>query len=279
MSGFAGKFQKFLSEKVPWFLQDPNGGAFLEALGLTLDNGVQTLVTGLRQFNPLLAFVDNLPYIGNNRSIRRYPTEPVQSYRVRLQRWRQIRHFVGTHYGQMISLQPYFLPGALPRIRIVHQMGDGSRCTWHTLNPDGTYEVYRAIPSNWDWDTFAEQWSRFWVIIDVSGMSTAGAAQWDDGIADYDDGVTVWDGYLTGAKRDDIVAIINDSKAAHSTLWGVILATDPDSFDPTSTAVTDVNGATSLPIGNWGSAIDPVTGLPSRLATAAFAYDVGQGQI
>ncbi len=277
MSGFAGKFQKFLSEKVPWFLQDPNGGAFLEAFGLTLDNGVQTLITGLRQFNPLLAFVDNLPHIGNNRSIRRYPTEPVQSYRVRLQRWRQIRHFVGTHYGQMISLQPFFLPGLVPRIRIVHQMGDGSRCTWHTLNPDGSYEVYRAIPSNWDWDTFVEQWSRFWVIIDVSGLSTAGAAQWDDGIAKYDDGVTVWDGYLNSAQRDDIVAIINDSKAAHSTLWGVILSTDPDAFDPTATAITNADGTTTLPQGNWGSAIDPVTGLPSRLSTALFAFDVGQG--
>jgi hypothetical protein len=274
MSGFAGKLQRFLADNVPWFLQGPNGGAFLEALGLTLDNGTQTLVTGLRQSNPLQAFIDNLPFIGADRSIRRYPTEPVQSYRARLQRWRQIRHFVGTHYGQMISLQPYFLPGQLPTIRIVHQSGDGSSATWHTLSPEGVYSVDREEPSNWNFDGVPSKWSRFWLIIDGSSL-TRDAALYDDGTT-YGDG-TVWGGYMSSAARDDIVSIVNDSKAAHSILWGVIICDNADDFDPASTAVADADGRTSLPVGNWGSAIDPATGAPGRLASAHFIFDLGQG--
>lgn len=274
MSGFAGTLQRFLSANVPWFLQGPNAGAFLEAVGLTLDIGTQTLLTGIRQSNPLQAFVDNLPYIGADRGIRRYPTEPVQSYRARLQRWRQIRHYAGTHYGQMISIAPYFLPGAIPRIRIVHQMGDGTRATWHTLDPDGTYSVHVARPSNWDFDGVPWKWSRFWVIIDGSAL-THDPAHYDDGTTW--DGGAVWDGYLSSAARDDIVSIILASKAAHSALWGVIICDNTTDFDPMSTAVTDADGRTSLPIGNWGTAIDATTGHPSRLKGTHFIYDQGQG--
>lgn len=271
MSGFAGKFQRFLSENVPWWLQDQYAGSFLEAIGLTLDDGVQTLITGLRQSNPLQAFVDNLPYIGADRGIRRYPTEPVQSYRARLQRWRQIRHYAGTHYGEMISLQPYFSPNAVPRLRIFHQAGDGSCSTCHTLDPDGTYSVHRSTPSNWQWDPNLFEWSRFWLVIYVNGVGSD-AAKYDDGTK-WDDG-TVWDGHLTIAQVGDIVAIVNDSKAAHSRLCGVILAPDPNSFDPAAPTTTDSNGASSMPDGRWYQAADPVTGKPTRLYGASFPYEV-----
>jgi hypothetical protein len=273
MSGFVGKLQRFLSDNVPWFLQDPNGGAFLEALGLTLDNGTQTLLTGLRQSNPLLAFVDNLQYIGADRSIRRYSAESVQSYRGRLQRWRQIRHFVGTHYGQLINLQPYFLPGRMPLIRIVHQMGDGSCATWHTMSAEGVYSIYRATPSNWSWDASTGAWSRFWVIIYVDGIGPD-TAVYGDGTT-YGDGSTIYGGHLTSAQIADIVSIINDSKAAHSILAGLILATDPTSFDPTGSSVVQPDGSTSYPDGNWATIMDPTTGLPTRLNTAIFPYEIG----
>jgi hypothetical protein len=283
VSTYVGRIQRYVVDRAPYWIRNGYGGKFLQALGLTLDTAQATLLHALRQTRPLVAFSDALDYLAADRNIRRYPTEPEESHRMRLARWRQIKRHAGSAYGHMINLQPYFLPGPLPRIRIVHQSDDdgviGPVSMWHTLDPDGTYSVHAESPSNWNWDDQPEQWSRMWCIIDVSGLSTVGAAQWDDGIADYDDGVTVWDGYLSSAARDDIMSILNEDKGPQAIWWGLILATDPDSFDPTSTAVADVNGATSLPIGNWGSAIDPSTGLPSRLSTAAFAYDVGQGQI
>jgi hypothetical protein len=272
MSGFAGKFQRFLSENVPWWLQDQYAGSFLEAIGLTLDDGVQTLITGLRQSNPLQAFVDNLPYIGADRGIRRYPTEPVQSYRSRLQRWRQIRHYSGTHYGEMISLQPYFLPGTLPTIRIVHQAGDGSCATWHTLDSEGTYTVDKATPSNWAYDVSTFEWSRFWVIIEAtSDMGVA--ALYDDGTV-YDDGVTVYDGYLTSAQTADIVQIILDSKAAHSALWGVIVV-PPGSLVPSGVSAILPDGSESYPDGRWYLEVDPNTGEPTIPDYVSFYYRQG----
>ncbi len=275
MSVFVGALQQVIAKIPPWFARGRYGSAFLEALGLTLDVGTETLTRGLRQRYPLACEETSLSVVGGDVGIVRRGTETTESYRKRCAQWRQIKKHSGSHYGQMINLQPFFLPGTLPRIRIVHQMGDGSRCTWHTLNPDGTYEVHRAIPSNWNWDDVPAKWSRFWVIIDVSGLDYNGAA-WGDGTT-WTDGSTVWGGYLSSDQRADIIAIINESKAVHTILWGLVFATDPDSFDPTSTAVTDVNGATSLPVGNWGSAIDPATGHASRLSTALFPFSLGQG--
>lgn len=273
MSGFVGKVQRFLSDNVPWWLQDIYGGAFLEALGLTLDLGTQTLITGLRQSSPLLAFVDNLPYIGADRGIRQYPNESTQSYRARLQRWRQIKHFVGTHYGQFINLQPYFLPNSLPALTTVHQAGDGSVATWHRLSLDGVYTVAKATPSNYAWDPSTYRWSRFWVFIhETTDMAAAAApAEYDDGTL-YDDGVTVYDGTFTDARIADIVAIINESKAAHSMLAGVALIRAGYSLDASGVSATLPDGSTTYPAANWYLEVDPSTGLPTRPDYITFLY-------
>lgn len=44
-----------------------------------------------------------------------------------------------TTQGMMRALRAPML--TVPRIRIVHQSGDGSGATWHTLREDGSYEV------------------------------------------------------------------------------------------------------------------------------------------
>lgn len=272
----SGQIQRLIAERVPWWIRAGFGGAFLEAFGVTMDLAQQTLLTGLGQTRPLTAYPENLGLIGADRGIRQYPNEPVESYRMRLAKWRQIKRHAGSHYGEMLNLQPYFLPGQIPLLRIVHQAGDGSVAVWHTLTPAGAYSVRYKTPSNWNWDDVPEKWSRFWLIVDVSGLTPVYRNHWDDGSL-YDFARLYWDGYYTSAVWDDVVSIVNDSKAAHSTLWGVILATGPRTFQPGDTATTDALGATSLPVGNWGSAINPTTGHPSRLYSAAFPYDLGQG--
>jgi len=278
VSSFIAKLQQAIVKRAPYWIRDGFGGVFLQSLGLTLDNAQATLLHIVRQTRPLVCFDDAIEFLSADRGIRRYPTEPPESIRTRLAKWRQIKRHAGSVYGHMINLQPYFLPGALPRIRVVHQSGDdgsGVVSMWHTLEPDGTYLTHVAAPSNWDWDGQIYQWSRMWCIIDVSGLPYHGA-DWDDGTT-WDDGVTVWDGYLSSAQRDDIMSILNEDKGPQAIWWGLILATDPASFDPLSTAVTAPDGSTSLPIGNWGSAIDPVTGQPSRLSTALYAFEEEQG--
>jgi len=272
--GYAGKLQAFIAGIVPWWLQNPMAGAFNEAIGLTLDLASETLLSGLRGSLPLRCFPDALPWIGADRGIRRYPNEPTSSYRRRCAQWRQIKRHAGSHYGQLINLQPYFLPTNRPVIRIVHQDGDGATATWHTLDAGGAYSYHRATPSNWNWDGATAQWSRFWVIVYVNGVGLA-PTLWDDGA--LWDGGSIWDGYLTSDQISDIVEIVNEAKAPHSMLAGVILATDPNSFDPLTTSIPIGDGTTTLPTGHWGKSVAPFTGLPTRLATAIIAYDYALG--
>lgn len=272
---FVGRIQQGIADLGPWWLQGRNIGTFLESIGLTLDGALETLTHGMRLSQPLRGDVNALPYLSTDRGIAIYPNEPDASRRYRLSQFWQLRRQFGTHQGEMRNVQPYFLPGALPVIRIVHQAGDGSSATWHTLAADGTYSVHRSTPSNWDWDGVDAKWSRYWAIVYTTGLIPTAQPTWDGG--QLWDGGSVWDGLFTSGVIDDLVSAFTDAKSAHSILWGLILAPDSASFDPTATAVVDAAGWSTLPNGKWGYVIDNVTGQPTRLPSATYAYDLGQG--
>lgn len=267
MRAFAGELDVFEQR-----VFDGRRAAIPYAGGSRVDSGVHAGV--LRQCDP-----DVLEWHARDRGIRLYDTEPEISKRVRLGSWRQLKRRRGSHQGEMRNLHPYFLDQpALPKMRIVHQSNHPTPvATWHTLDSAGVYSVHRATPSNWNWDDVPEKRARFWLIIYTDQLSVPSPAQnvWD-GPQEWDGG-SIWGGLLTRAQMDDIVSMIREAKAAHSVLWGVIFATDPASFDPASTLVVDPDGWSNLPNGKWGSVIDDDTGQPTRLPTAVFAYDLGQG--
>lgn len=224
--------------------------------------------------------VDVLPWHARDRGITLYTSEPEASQRKRLARWRQLHARRGTHRGELEYVQPFFLGadglGVLPRMRIVHQDGDGDGAMWHTLSGSydaggaGIYSITRTVPSNWDFDGQVERWSRWWAIIYTAGTALeADQPLWDDG--SLWDGGQYWDGF-DGRQTDDQIAALREWSAAHSLCAGLILTNDLASFDPAGTATTDAAGATSLPIGNWGNIVDPVTGHPTRLQSASFLY-------
>lgn len=277
MSFIGAIFQRLVSSDiVPWFLKQKNIGTFLESVALTFDSATETLAQGLRLSQPLRCDESALPILARDRGIRLYATEPVASKRLRLSRWLQLRRQFGTHQGQLRNIQPFFLGfAAVPRLRIVHQRGDGASATWHTLEPDGTYSVHRAIPSNWDWDGVPAKWSRYWLIVYTTALGLPAQPTWGGG--QLWDGGDVWDGLLTAAQIDDIAAGVLEARARHTQLWGVIFAPDDASFDPTAAVVVNGDGTSNLPDGLWGYVIDNTTGQPSRLAGASFAYDLGQG--
>lgn len=271
-----GDIQRFASTVSVWFLRGRNVGTLLESAGLTLDSARETLRQGLALSRPFDCDRAVLPTLASDRGIRLYASEPEASQRARLAQSKQLRRLFGTQQGELRNVQPFFLGfPAVPTIRIVHQAGDGSSATWHTLAPDGTYSVVRATPSNWDWDTAPSKWSRVWCIIDVSVLGLSAQSDWDGG--QNWDGGTVWDGLLGADAIADLVAGLTEAKAAHEAVWGLIFATDPSTFSPTSTPASAGGGRTTLPTGNWGFVVDPVTGLPTRLPSAYFAYDRGPG--
>lgn len=266
-------FADFVRGTAPWWLQRRVGGTLLESFGTMLDRAAETLLEGRNAANPLKCGMDAIPYHCEDRGIRNYPTEPEASIRQRLTTWRQAARLKGSHHGELKQLQPYFLPNTAPVCRIVHQNGDGTKATWHTINADGAYYAERKEPSNWDWDGAVDHWARFWVIIHVESLSYS-PAEYDDG-TNYDDGVTVWGGGPSAAQIADIVQLIADHQALHSWLWGVLTARGGGVLDPTATPSTDPDGWTTHPSGNWGYSIDATTGLPSRDPRIELLYDRG----
>lgn len=273
---FVGAFQKAIANILVAFLQDANVQRLLQSFGLVEDSALESLAQGVRLSQPLRSDPSALPYLAGDRGITLYSTEPEASQRERLAQWWQLHRQRGTHQGEMRHLHPWFLSEpALPMMRIVHQAGDGSSATWHTLDGAGAYTVHKQTPSNWDWDGVPSAWSRFWLIIYTDQQGFPAQENWDGG-ADWDEVGKIWDSLYSSAQIADFLAAIREWQSAHSVLWGVILATDPLSFDPTAAPVTDPAGWTTLPAGNWYWTIDPVTGDPTRLPTCSVVYNRGK---
>ncbi len=224
-----------------------------------------------------------LPILAAQRGIRLWQTEPLLSQRVRVARWQQIRASFGRHEGQLRNLQPWWLPGTLPTIRIVHQSNEGTpTATWHTLDPSGVYSVVKASPSNWNFDGAPSKSSRWWAVIYLPPGGSLGAA-WDAG--QPWDGGALW-GFAAQAAVADWIGMLLEAKGAGSRLAGVwVTDLQPGddipghagrhAFDPTDTAIQDAAGWTSLPIGNWGSAVyaaGPYLGLGTRFPFAELVY-------
>lgn len=280
----------------PWFL-GPEMGKLLAGFAGTLDDMAERSFEGRRAAIPyaggsktddgVLRECDEevLDWHARDRGIRLYSTEPLLSKRVRLSRWRQLKKRRGSHLGELTNLQPFWLAtpaSVLPTMRIVHQDRSGTpTSTWHTIDPLGAYSVVKSVPSNWNYDGQADKRTRFWLIVHLPpGYSTGivydGPNRWDDG--------SIYDGVTALAIRD-LIDGVGESKAAHSLLGGIIATTlQPTDvipgvagthypFDPSDTAQTSAEGWTTLPIGNWGSMIDPDTGLPTRPPWASWLYD------
>jgi hypothetical protein len=263
-------FRHVVREWSPWYLKGEWGGKLLDAVGGLLNGLADQVDQGERAGNPLQCQADAFPHHSRDRQIEAYTNEPDASKRYRLSRWWQLHARQGTHLGQMANLQPYFLPGTLPKIRVVHADAGLLSSTWWTMNADGTVERYVKTPCNWNWDGTGV-WARSWVIIYTEGTAL------DASCAKYGDGTTFGDGTLYGGLtalvRSELVRLVKSWKSGHEQVWGVALARDPASFDPTATAVTLGDGTTTLPVGNWLRLINPLTGLRTRVTTATWIYD------
>lgn len=269
MSMFVGTIQRLVARVGPWFLHSRNIGRFLQAFAVVYDQAITSLQQGLALSHPYRCDPSAFPVLSQDRTIRLYPSEPEASKRMRLANWLQIHRQRATHYGELLHSQPYFLPER-PIMRIVHQDGAGASATWWSIDATGQLWKHKAVPSNWDYDGQTEKWSRFWVILYVPASLLV---SYDDG-STYDGGA-VYDG-ITTQIASDIAEMILESKAAHSRLQAYIIATDPASFEPTSTPVVDPAGWSTLPVGNWGTpASPPPDSVFTRLPTAVWIYERG----
>ena len=284
---FIGTFQRAVTGALVAFLQDANVQRLLQSFGLVEDDAAESLAQGVRLSQPLRGDPSALPYLAHDRGIHLYTSEPEASRRYRLSRWWQTRRQFGTHAGELRYLLPAFYgwsASLLPRMRMIHVRPDGL-ATWHTLDPQGASKsaitTHETAPytwthhaGNWDWDGITTAWSRVYLIIYMDQLGFPPQPNWDDG--QPWDGGSLWDGSLSDAQIGELVAAFSECHSAHSTLWAIILASDPTSFQPTSSIVVDPAGWSNLPDGKWYTTIDPVTGKPTRLPSCSVVYNRGK---
>jgi hypothetical protein len=154
-----------------------------------------------------------------------------------------------------ILLEPY----GRPRLRFVSTTGNGAISNWFTLEPgdpgndyfdsdgiDPDFTNSQKAPANWNWDNNLAQWSRFWILIYTSELTSFTPVSSYDDSAQYDNSTDFWDGYFTSAHVADMVQLSRDWKAAGSDIAGLFLVHDDTAFDPTGSGAGYPNGTWNL---------------------------------
>ena len=262
--------RRFLGPR--WLTQDENGNP--DPAGYVLDymkDGFmerlrQGLYASLPQNDPsgqTTAPPDALEAMGRDRRVIRGIGETDQSYAVRLKRWLDDRRRAGNPFMLMQKLAEYTGPG--PAFRVVNARG-----SWYSRAADGT-ETALLKQENWDWDGEPVdsqgrlRWSRFWVIVYPNGLWETSPHELGAPSAPAWGSFTLADTIGTTATQEHVATLrhlVSDWKGEHDRCVNIIIALDPDSFDPNS----------SEPDGHWGTHSRYVDGVRvrTRLATARY---------
>lgn len=248
-------FRDSIGATAPPSLQRTWGSRVLHSIGVAFDALMDWAFRGARSSLAANAPPDGLTKIGNERGIMRGFAESAAAYAVRLSTWMLDQKQKGTAIAMLRQLQGYF-SGYAVQIRIVNHRG-----TWHSIDANGAYSY--CYNNNWNWDNDLSKHNRFWVIIypsNVWPIAKTYGANYDYKPAPE---AAVWGVEAAPQHGLDILQIINDWNAAHADCWGVILAFDPASFDPTTPSICD---------GTWGKCYKYDNGIavPSRLTSARY---------
>lgn len=249
----------------PRWLTEGAGGLVGYALDLVKDAYVERVRLGhMARFpengpNGETAPADALAAHGRDRRLVRGRTETDAQYAQRLTKWLDDRRTVGSPFALCQKIAEY-VGGAGATVKTVDNSGN-----WFVRAANGTKTTYLQA-GNWNWDGNAAQWARFWIIVHPNGVWTD-TRTWGDG--------TTWgssyqtDTIGTTATYDDVEAmrnIANDWKPLGTTCANIIIALDPNSFNPAGAA------GPPLPDGTWGRWSKDTAGtqVEARLSTARY---------
>jgi hypothetical protein len=238
------------------FPLDGFAGAIVQGIGLRYAAGPPP-ASGMPRTPEALAFV------ARDRRIVVGRQEPQASTIERCQRYLDDWPRAGNAFALMEQIRGYLTPHA-PKLRVINNTGGA----WRTLEVDGSSNYLRANPTNWDWSGEPVKHSRCWLIIYVPpelwepGPVIGDPALWGGAIGTpgYTIGSTA-----TPDQLADLRAIIFEFMSAGSKYEAIVLAFDPDSFDPEAAP-----GSPGMPDGSWADHVlaDGVT--PARLETARY---------
>lgn len=254
----ARKFQwrEFALRIAPPWLQKGDGAKVLYSISAPLDVANDWAWQGIKARMPLEATPTALGAIGRDRVITRGFDESDDNYRARLAAhlvaWRRAGHAQGI----LDAIAGYLSPHEV-RMRIATNAG-----VWYTRETDGTFTWEKQL-GTWDWDGASGSWWRFWVILYppntlwTEGPNIGDSDLWNGAIgsAGYTIGSTA-----TPEQVQSIRGLVKQWKPAHAQCKWIIVAFDPDSFDPSA---PDPDGTW----GPWGAG-DPR--VRTRLASARY---------
>jgi len=186
----------------PVWLRGPVGVRIRGAFGAACDWAFDTLKQAVLARFVSKAPEDALGYLGAERSIERYPGDTLATYRARVQAAWDLWQQGGTAAGVILALTSMGFSSV--RIYTANGAGPSGELTWP---PDG--------------DT--ANWSRFWVLIDVSG-SEANPFDWQPtawGTGDW--GTGTWGSTATVAQVQLVRRVIQTWKAAHEVCAGLFV--------------------------------------------------------
>ncbi len=265
----------YISDVLPdWMLSDAN--EHWELLANTVAHVIDAMIDGL--FEARLAAMpgqidaadfggfeslDALPYIGRDRRLIQGPTETDVEYAARLRAWRSTWALAGTVYGFLGAIRAVMVPSP-PLIRCVSAAGvwwsldETGTLTLNTthghgfsITADGVITANSVVAHPWDWGGDDDK-HRIWPIVYapchppyLSGLD----GTWGDGLSVY--GATPSGTLGTTAPRnyvEMIREICRSWKPGGMRVPNIIIAFDPDSFDP---ATPGPYPAAGMPDGTW----------------------------
>lgn len=207
---------------------------------------------------------DALALLGRDRRVIRGLFESDASYAARLLKWLDDRRTCGNPFTLMRKLSEYL--GPLPSYRTVDARGN-----WYSRAADGT-ESALLKQENWNWsgEAIGQSWSRFWVIIYPNGLWSDYPYAWGENGPGWGDGNPETIGSTATQEHVSTVrSIVADWMPAGTRCVNIIVAFDPDSFDPSAPE----------PDGLWGRGSKTNASgvqVSSRLETARYWDGVGK---
>ena len=242
-----------MAQAAPSWLQGYWGSRLLYAIGLHLDAMVDWASAAVHARFPTWCATnmpDALVVHGQDRGIRRGFAESLVAWAARLAMWWPTRRQRGSLYAMMDQLAGY-MSGYSVKMRAVNLNG-----AWMTRNADGSREYHRASPSNWLWDVFTAQWSRYWIIVYPPSNLWVERGSWGDNAgktwADMGANGGTFDTTITTDQVDTIRDIVSEWNPPHARCLWVILATDPASFDPPAPPDSAGLPGNTTPWTDWG---------------------------
>lgn len=234
----ATRFRRAFRKLAPSWLTEGEGESVQFSLGVIKDAFVERCRQGLLARFPAHSPEDALAFIGRDRGLIRGFAETADAYRLRLPLWLDAWITAGNAFTLMDQVAAYLSPYEVT-IRIVTNTG-----LWYTRTKTGTHGYNMPTnPKNWDWDGNTASWSRFWLIIYPLTSGIWQDMKWSD--------LTHWgtpETWGSDATLEQIAAIrliVSRFKAGGSSCEYIIVAFDPNSFNPIAAA-----GA-PMPAGDW----------------------------